>query len=210
MTDREPIEQRNLDIYGYDEIPWSRPREQFGTDSRRSHWLSTVRPDGRPHATAVRALWVDGRFYFTNGPRTRKSRNLAENRSCVLSVSLDDIDLVVEGTATRVTDDATLHRIAERYAAQGWPARVSDGALTADTALRAPASRRGTSTRSRRLPRSESRPPNRTARRAGDSRAEPSRRGGPFARVVRWEPTQCLPIPPAGTCLSSTTAILAQ
>lgn len=132
MTDREPIAQRNLDIYGHDAIPWSRPREQFGADSRRSYWLSTVRPDGRPHATAVGALWVNGRFYFTSGPRTRKSRNLAENRNCVISVSLDDIDLVVEGSATRVTDDAALQRMAERYAAQGWPARVSDGAFTAE------------------------------------------------------------------------------
>ncbi len=30
-----------------------------------------------------------------------------------------------------MTDEATLQRITERYAAQGWPASVSDGAITA-------------------------------------------------------------------------------
>jgi hypothetical protein len=46
-------------------------------------------------------------------------------------VSLPGLDLVVEGTAAKVTDDATLQRLAERYAAQGWPARAENGALTA-------------------------------------------------------------------------------
>jgi hypothetical protein len=91
-----------------------------------------VRPDGRPHVAAVGALWDDGKFYFTSGPQTRKSRNLAHNPACVLSVTLPNLDLVVEGTAARVTDAATLQRLAQRYVAQGWPARVSDDAFTAE------------------------------------------------------------------------------
>ena len=133
------MEQKNLDIYGGEPIAWSRPLAQLeaatrksGADHPRTHWLATVRPDGRPHLAGVGALWVDGKFYFTSGPATRKSRNLAENPNCVISVSLDDIDLTVEGTATRVTNAGTLQRIAERYAAQGWPARAADGALTAE------------------------------------------------------------------------------
>ena len=90
-----------------------------------------MRPDGRPHVAAVGALWVDGKLYFTSGPQTRKSRNLAHNPACVLSVSLPNLDLVIEGTAARVTDEDTLQRLAQAYADQGWPASVSDGALTA-------------------------------------------------------------------------------
>ena len=41
-------------------------------------------------------------------------------------------DLVIEGIARRVTDDATLQRLAKRYGDQGWPARVVDGAFTYD------------------------------------------------------------------------------
>ena len=90
-----------------------------------------MRPDGRPHLAGVGALWLDGDFYFVSGEGTRKSQNLAENPNCVLSVALPDLDLVVEGTATQVTDDATLQRLAESYVAQGWPVHVENGAFTA-------------------------------------------------------------------------------
>ena len=129
------MDQKNLDIYGDDPIPWSRPLEQlnaFETGPGNGTWLSTTRPDGRPHAAGVGALWLDDRFYFTSGPGTRKSRNLAENPNCVISLSLPDIDLVIEGTAVRVTDDATLQRLAKAFANQGWPASVKDGSLTAE------------------------------------------------------------------------------
>jgi hypothetical protein len=76
--------------------------------------------------------WVDGRFYFTSGAGTRKSRNLADNPTCAVSVSLPGLDLVVEGTAAKVTDEATLKRVAGVYAATGWPASASDGAITAE------------------------------------------------------------------------------
>jgi hypothetical protein len=127
------MDQKNLDIYGGEPIPWSRALDQLEAGAGgTSWWLATVRPDGRPHVAAVGALWVDGRFYFTSGPGTLKSRNLAQNPSCVLSAALAGLDLVVEGTAARVTDEATLRRIAERYAAQGWPARVHDDSITAE------------------------------------------------------------------------------
>jgi pyridoxine/pyridoxamine 5'-phosphate oxidase len=126
------MKQKNLDIYGAEPIPWSRALDQLEAGSAKTCWLATVRPDGRPHVAGVGALWIDGRFYFTSGDGTRKSRNLAENPNCVISAALPNLDLVVEGTAARVTDEATLQHIAERYAAQGWPARVSNGAFTAE------------------------------------------------------------------------------
>jgi pyridoxine/pyridoxamine 5'-phosphate oxidase len=126
------MEQKNLDIYGSEPIPWSRALKQLEeVPSPKTFWLATVRPDGRPHVAAVGALWVDGKFYIVSGAGTRKSRNLAENPNCVISVSLGDLDLAVEGTAIRVTDMPTLTRIAARYAAQGWPASATDGAITA-------------------------------------------------------------------------------
>jgi len=130
------MEQKNLDIYGNPPLPWSRALDQLeaaaDTQAPRTTWLSTVRPDGRPHLTGVGALWVDGKFYFTSGARTRKSRNLAANPNCALSMVLKGLDLAVEGRAEKVTDPATLERLAARYAAQGWPARAIDGALTAE------------------------------------------------------------------------------
>jgi hypothetical protein len=127
----QTVDQTNLDIYGSEPIPWSRALEQLEAGAAKSCWLATTRPDGRPHIAGVGALWVDGRLYFTSGAGTRKSRNLAANPTCALALSLPDLDLVVEGTAARVTDAAILVRLAERYAAQGWPATVSDSAITA-------------------------------------------------------------------------------
>ena len=37
----------------------------------------------------------------------------------------------MEGTAERVTDDATLHRVADEHKRQGWDPEVKDGAFTA-------------------------------------------------------------------------------
>jgi hypothetical protein len=38
---------------------------------------------------------------------------------------------VVEGVASRVTDSATVERVAAAYAATGWPAEARDGAIVA-------------------------------------------------------------------------------
>lgn len=134
-TTQTGIEERNLDIYGNGPIPWSRPLKQlesFESQPGATVWLSTTRPDGRPHTAGIGAVWLDGKFYVVSGPGTRKSRNLAENPSCVISLFLPDIDLVVEGAAARVTDEATLQRLARTYNEQGWPARAEADALTAE------------------------------------------------------------------------------
>jgi len=127
------VDQTNLDIYGRPPIPWSRAERQLEADAGPDghHFLATVRPDGRPHVAGIGALWVDGKFYFVSGAGTRKSRNLAEHADCVISVNLPDLDVVVEGVATKVTDEPTLRRLAERYRAGGWPVTVEDGAFTA-------------------------------------------------------------------------------
>ena len=127
------MEQKNLaDLYHLDPIPWSVALEALESNEpqKQTPFLATVRPDGRPHVAGVGALWDEGKVYFVSGAGTRKSRNVAHNPNCVISMSLPGIDLVIEGRAPSVTDDATLHRLAKRYADQGWPATVKDGAFT--------------------------------------------------------------------------------
>ena len=140
MTAREPIESTRIDTYDLEPFPWSRVRDQLergsrpsdaGGDVERSFWLATVRPDGRPHATGFGGIWADDKVYLVSGPGTRKSRNLAANPACVVTVSLDDVDLVIEGTASRITDPAELEKVAAMYRAQGWPAEVAGDAFTA-------------------------------------------------------------------------------
>src|SRR5215207_11486160 len=118
MTDRNPIETKNLDRYGNAELPWSRPHDALTTidPSETLTWfLGTIRPDGRPHAAGVGAIWHDGDIYFTSSPNARKAKNLAANPGCTISVRLPGIDLVFEGEATRITDRPTLDAVAAIY-----------------------------------------------------------------------------------------------
>ncbi|HEX6872823.1 MAG TPA: pyridoxamine 5'-phosphate oxidase family protein [Micromonosporaceae bacterium] len=134
MTEREPVEVTNLDRYGFAALRWSRVRDQLAAGSKgpgTTFFLSTVRPDGRPHSAGVGAVWLDGDLYFTAGAQTRKARNLASNPACTISVKLDGIDVVFEGEARRLTDAPTLHRVAQVYQDSGWPAEVSQDAFTA-------------------------------------------------------------------------------
>ena len=54
------------------------------------------------------------------------------NPGFAVCVSLTGLDLVVEGVAKRVTDEATLERLAEMFRRTGWDASVKDGAFTAE------------------------------------------------------------------------------
>ena len=129
------MDVKNLaDLYGLQPIPWSRALAALESNEpqKQTPFLATTRPDGRPHVAGVGALWDDDKVYFVSGAGTRKSRNVAENAQCAIAFSMPGIDLVIEGTAERVTDDETLQRLAKRYADQGWPARVKDGAFTYD------------------------------------------------------------------------------
>ena len=92
----------------------------------RTTWLTTLNDDGSPHVTAVGALWLDDTFWFQTGSGTRKARNVARDPRCSIAVSVRDADVVVEGTATRVTDTETVARLAKAWADQGWPAEVHE------------------------------------------------------------------------------------
>src|SRR5262245_14470421 len=110
MSDREPVDVTNLDQYGNPPLPWSRPRDALAVRTPTPDYpffLNTVRPDGRVHSAGIGALWHDGDMYLVSGPGTRKSRNLDAHPQCTISVRLPGIDLVLDGTAARVTDPST-------------------------------------------------------------------------------------------------------
>jgi hypothetical protein len=139
------MEATNLaDLYGTPLLDWARITARLdrgftqapgtGGPDHHSCWLATINRDGSPHVTGVGALWVDGAFWFETGERTRKGRNLARDPRCTLSLATQEFDLVVEGEALKVTDSPVVAAMAERWAAEGWPARVdeSGSALTAE------------------------------------------------------------------------------
>lgn len=133
MTDREPTETKNLDGYGNPALEWSRALKALsgspGDDL--THFVGTVRPDGRPHVAGVGAFYLDGDLYFVAGPGTRRARNLAADPACTIAVRMKGIDLAFEGEAARVTDAEILERVAAKAREGGWPAQVEGDALSA-------------------------------------------------------------------------------
>ena len=81
-------------------------------------WFATVRPDGRPHASPVWAVWLDGRLYFDGSPETRRMKNIAANPNVAVHLESGNEVLIVEGTASAVTappDRGLAERLAATY-----------------------------------------------------------------------------------------------
>ncbi|MFC7625268.1 pyridoxamine 5'-phosphate oxidase family protein [Microlunatus sp. GCM10028923] len=111
--------------------PWAETRQVL--ESAQLGWLTTVRADGRPHVTPLVAVWLDDALHFCTGPGEQKARNLQAHPEVALAIGAsswsDGLDVVVEGTARRVTDRALLERLAAAWATKwngDWQYRVTD------------------------------------------------------------------------------------
>ena len=98
------------------------------------YWITTVRPDGRPHVTPLIGVVQDEVAYFCTGLEEQKGRNLERNSNVALTTGnntwASGLDVVVEGSAVRVTEDAALQRLAEAWEAKygsEWHWEVADG-----------------------------------------------------------------------------------
>jgi uncharacterized pyridoxamine 5'-phosphate oxidase family protein len=119
---------------GAEPVEWEVGRERI--EEAELYWVGTVRSDGRPHVTPLVGVWLEDAAYFCTGPEEQKARNLAQNRNCALITGCNQLheglDVVIEGTVERVTDDAELQRIAaayeEKYGSE-WHFDVGDGAF---------------------------------------------------------------------------------
>jgi nitroimidazol reductase NimA-like FMN-containing flavoprotein (pyridoxamine 5'-phosphate oxidase superfamily) len=116
---------------------WTEARDRL--EKAELFWVTTVRPDGRPHITPLLALLLDDALYFCTGPEEQKAKNIAGNPHCILMTGCNALqggmDLVVEGDATKVSDNAKLRRIADAYVAkygEEWRFEVRDGAFHHD------------------------------------------------------------------------------
>ena len=107
-----PGYEEMLDV-GAGLMPWPSAAESFG--QARNYWLATVRPDGRPHLMPVWGLWLDGRFVFSTGVRSRKARNLAQRPNCVVAAEHDGQAVIVEGVVEELTDRESIRRYLHAY-----------------------------------------------------------------------------------------------
>ena len=61
--------------------------------------LSTVRPDGRPHAMPLWGLWLGDVYCLSTAITSVKSNNLKANDRCVVTTEDGDDAVIVEGRA---------------------------------------------------------------------------------------------------------------
>jgi len=111
--------------------PWSDAEHVL--EQAELYWLTTVRDDGRPHVTPLIGVSEDGAVHFCTGLREQKARNLEHRGHVALTTGNNSwargLDVVVEGTAVRVTDRGALQLLADAYEAKygsAWHFDVGD------------------------------------------------------------------------------------
>jgi nitroimidazol reductase NimA-like FMN-containing flavoprotein (pyridoxamine 5'-phosphate oxidase superfamily) len=112
-------------------VPWMEAEQLL--QKADVFWLSTVRPEGRSHVVPLIAVWLDGALYFITGEDERKAKNLAKNTQVVITTGCNSLseglDIVVEGEAVAMSDDATRLRVLDAYVAkygEGWRFGIHD------------------------------------------------------------------------------------
>jgi hypothetical protein len=97
-------------------LPWSWAEERLV--AAHNYWLSTVRPDGRPHAMPVWGVWLEGSFAFSTGADTRKARNFGGNPRCVVTTERADEAVILEGRVETLGDATYVDRFLAAYNAK--------------------------------------------------------------------------------------------
>jgi general stress protein 26 len=134
MTMHEPVTEldERFSDPGAKATPWAKAQEVLET--AQLSWVTTVRADGRPHVTPLVSVWLDDAVHFTTGPGEQKAVNLASNPHVVITTGCNrwdqGLDVMVEGQAQRVTERATLERLAAAWATKWngqWRFEVAEG-----------------------------------------------------------------------------------
>ena len=134
MTKLEPVTELHPQFSSEGAAPtqWEEARSLL--EEVEIFWVSTVRPDGRPHVTPLIAVWLDGALYFCTGPEERKAKNLKHNSHCILTTGCniisEGIDLVVEGDAIQESSETKLRQLADMFASKyDWHFDLQDDAF---------------------------------------------------------------------------------
>ena len=109
-------------------IPWETALERLA--SAHTYWLATVRHDGRPHVMPVWAVWLEDGLWLSTSGESAKGRNLAREPRCTLTLDDGAMQVVLDGTARRATDDGELQRFVAAYTPKyGWPMAIREGSV---------------------------------------------------------------------------------
>ncbi len=132
----EPVPEQDS-RFGDPEVPptpWADARRVIET--AELFWISTVRRDGRPHVAPLPAVWYEDALHFCTGAEEQKALNIAENPRVALTTGCnlwkEGLDVVVEGSAVRITDEARLGALADLWRSKyhgDWDFTVEGGSF---------------------------------------------------------------------------------
>ena len=116
--DAPKVTRPNIPGYGLPKtkkglLPWKWAEDRL--NKSRQFWIATTRPDGRPHVMVIWGVWLNNEFWLSTGRTSRKARNLAANRHCVVCNEDAAQAVVVEGVAEIVDDKAVLEPMFAAY-----------------------------------------------------------------------------------------------
>lgn len=113
QAERPDVPEYGIPVTSEGMLPYTHVEDRLL--SSRNYWISTVRPDGRPHAVPTWGVWLGGKLYFGGGTRTRKARNLATNRHVAAHTESADEVVILEGSAEIVADEDEQRRVDDAY-----------------------------------------------------------------------------------------------
>ncbi|HAV78827.1 MAG TPA: pyridoxamine 5'-phosphate oxidase [Anaerolineae bacterium] len=76
-------------------LDWEWVTEQM--TSSENYWISSVRPDGRPHVVPRWGAFMDNKLYYDGSPGTRHSRNIIGNPHVSLHLESGYKVVIMEG-----------------------------------------------------------------------------------------------------------------
>jgi len=103
-----------------------------------NYWLSSVRPDGRPHVVPRWGAFIDNKLYYDGSPETIHSRNIMKNPHVTLNLEDGYKVVIIEGIS-KPADKPTpefakilAEAISKKYTSQGYspePTQWDEGGL---------------------------------------------------------------------------------
>jgi PPOX class probable F420-dependent enzyme len=100
-------------------LPWSWAEQRLANS--RNYFIGTTRPDGRPHAMPVWAVWLSGILWFSTARTSVKARNLAANPHVTVCTDRAEEAVILEGRAQIEDDQTALEPVwAAYYAKYDW------------------------------------------------------------------------------------------
>jgi hypothetical protein len=104
------IQTANTDL-----LPWPWAEERL--NSARNFWISSTRPDGRPHCRPIWAVWLNDALWYSTGSLARI--NLETNNAYGVHIDDGQSVVIVEGRARAIHDEPdAVQRMCDAYSAK--------------------------------------------------------------------------------------------